>query len=176
MTTIGASLMKSFVKEAAEAVSGDWVLTNGAVLPLLNERCRMTLDINLVGPPTATQRDLLALMEIADSLDLAAESINQTNAFYLQQIDNWQNHLVELYEGSSGAFYRPDVTLFILLAIKRLNESDLEACMQFVDYARKNKEKFAASKVKAAIEDERKKGAGAGKLQRLQKLETYLHI
>ena len=176
MTTIGASLIKSFLKEAAEVVTGDWVLTSGAVLPLLNNTSRMTLDIDLVGPPTATQKDLLRLMEVADSLDLAAESINQSSAFYLQQIENSQNHIVELHEGPSAAFYRPDVTLFILLAIRRFNEADLDACMQFVDYARKNKEKFAAAKVKAAIEDERKKGAGTGKLQRLQKLETYLHI
>ena len=93
MTDMSGAVLKRFVSLASQRLRGDWVVLGGAVLPLLGVEQRITLDIDIAGPETATNRETLELMNIADELDLPVESINQAAAFFLHRIPGWNDRL-----------------------------------------------------------------------------------
>ena len=132
--SITSELMSKFVKSAATRLSGSWVIIGGSVLQLLNISARTTEDIDVAGPQTATQADILTLMEISQSLGLPIETINQAGAFFLHKIENWEKKLILVHKEGKASIYRPNLELFLRLKIARLSESDLEDCLRYMDY------------------------------------------
>ena len=126
--------MSKFVKSAAARLSGSWVIIGGSVLHLLNISARTTEDIDVAGPQTATQADILTLMEISQSFGLPVEAINQSGAFFLRTIHDWENKLILVHKEKNASIYRPNLELFLRLKLVRLSESDLEDCLRYVDY------------------------------------------
>ncbi|MFM8269421.1 MAG: DUF6036 family nucleotidyltransferase [Pseudomonadota bacterium] len=133
MKAIDLKTIKKFVEMAVEKLPGDWVIMGGSVLPLLGKQIRVTQDIDVAGPKNSTLEHTLKLMEIAEELNLPPEAINQAGAFFLNRIPHWKNHLILVAKGKKGAFYRPDLWLFIRLKISRLSESDLSDCIHMID-------------------------------------------
>jgi hypothetical protein len=136
MKAIGAALLEEFLRLAGNTLAGDWVLLGATVLPLLGAKNRITLDIDLVGPPTSTLQDTLKLMEIAEKLGILPEAINQAGGLFLHRIPDWKDHLVEIYRGKRAIIYRPDKTLYLMLKIGRMTESDLSDCLGYLKYAK----------------------------------------
>ena len=128
MTAFDRRLLTRFVRLAGDRLTGDWVVMGGIVLPLLGVEHRVTVDIDLAGPADATNAETFALMEIAERLGLAPESINQAGAHFLHRVRGWQDDLVLLHQGRRARLHRPGVTLFVLLKLSRLSESDLADC------------------------------------------------
>lgn len=85
MNTINHRLLKKFIDLAASKLEGDWILIGGSLLPLLGIEARTTTDIDFVNlnPRKSSNQDTLELMEIAESLKLPVEAINQAGAFFL---------------------------------------------------------------------------------------------
>lgn len=170
MKPINQKIMNQFVSKAIQRLVGDWVLLGGSVLPLLGKEVRVTLDIDLAGPKTATQSETLILMDLAEELGLPPEAINTAGAFFLHRIPFWKDHLVLIGEGKNGNLYRPDLWLFIRLKIARLSESDLSDCLILLNespsLAAKDREELMRELKKGL----RKEGTDPGKLQRRQTL------
>lgn len=133
MTKIDEKLLRRFAVKLADTLRGDWVILGGTVLPLLGISYRATVDIDVAGPRTSSQEDTLKLMEIAEGLGLSVESINQAGAYFLHRIDKYEQNLVLYHAGRKGALYRPNATLFILLKMERLSETDLTDCLVIID-------------------------------------------
>ena len=92
--SISPEIMRNFVAVAADQLKGSWVIIGGSVLHLLNIAARQTEDIDLAGPLTSTQAESLKLMELAESLGLPVEAINQAGAFFLYKIPGWDRKLI----------------------------------------------------------------------------------
>ncbi len=135
MTLLNYKTLKRFVELAGDRLVGDWVIMGGTVLPLLGIEHRTTNDIDIAGPEDAGNEGLFALMSIAEQLGLPVETINQAGAYFLHRIDGWQNEIILLHRGESASIHRPGATLFILLKIGRMTESDLADCIEFLRYA-----------------------------------------
>lgn len=76
-------------------------------------------------------------MEIAESLKLPVESINQAGAFFLSKLGKpaeLKKHLVLFDQSKNCKIFRPDFYLFIQLKIARLSPSDLEDCLVFTEH------------------------------------------
>ncbi len=141
--TINKETLLKFIQKAEQRLQGDWVIIGGAVLPLLGVSQRATVDIDIAGPPESPQSETLVLMEIADELGLPVEAINQAGAFFLRRIKGWEKMLVPLRSVNpeqTAVFFRPQVTLFVLLKMGRLSETDLQDCLVFMEFARRNDE------------------------------------
>jgi hypothetical protein len=151
VSAVDQKLLRRFLKSAGDRLRGDWVLMGGAVLPLLGIEHRVTWDIDVAGPHDAAADQLLVLMEIAEQLGLPVEAINQAGAYFLQRIDGWEEHLVAVHEGKRARMFRPDVTLFLLLKISRLSESDLADCLAMLQYARASDEQPDVRRLKRWI-------------------------
>jgi hypothetical protein len=132
--SISPELMGEFIRKASDQLTGDWVVIGGAVLHLLNVNARQTEDIDLAGPPGATQADVIRLMEIATDFGLPIEAINQAGAFFLSRIMNWQTKLILVHKGASASFFRPNLELFFELKLGRLTEADVTDCVNYLKY------------------------------------------
>ena len=126
--------MEHFIAKASDQLTGDWVVIGGSVLHLLNVDARQTEDIDLAGPPESAQSDMLRLMDIATEFGLPIEAINQAGAYFLFKIKNWQTKLILVHKGSSAAFFRPNLELFVELKLGRLTESDVTDCINYFNY------------------------------------------
>ena len=113
----------------------------------------MTLDIDVAGPDDAGSDQLLALMEIAEEIGLPVEAINQTGAYFLRRVDGWRDHLMAVHRGPRASVLRPDVTLYVLLKIGRLSETDLGDCREMLRLSRRLGEPSDEERLRGAIED-----------------------
>ena len=127
--------MKKFISIALQKLEGEWILIGGTVLPVLGIDLRVTVDIDMVSLDSkSSNRNSLQLMEIAESLGMPVETINQAGAYFLSKIDDVRDHLILLEESKKCKIYHPDSYLFLKLKIARLSESDLEDCIAFIQH------------------------------------------
>lgn len=132
--------MKKFIAKALKTLEGEWVIIGGTVLPLMGIDHRVTMDIDLVNLNfrNSTQQTL-ELMEIAESIGLPVEAINQAGAYFLSKINDVKDHLIPLEQSKNCTIYRPDAYLYLKLKVARCSETDMEDCLVFFQ---KNKAEF----------------------------------
>jgi hypothetical protein len=171
---VDGHLMERFVAMASEELSGDWVVMGGSVLSLVGAGSRVTLDIDVAGPPESRQEQALLLMQIAERLGLSVEAINQAGAYFLHRIAGWQDRLVVVKEGRGARILRPDVTLFLQLKVRRMSESDLSDCTSFVRWCSRRGERPDMDAALGAIDESHDSCESAGQRQRLEELRTFL--
>lgn len=150
MSVVDRSTLQRFVALAGERLKGDWVVIGGAVLPLLGVEHRITLDIDVAGPDEADMAQMLALIDIAETLGLPAAAVNQAGSHFLRLVEDWQAHLVVVHRGSSATLYVPDATLFLLLKLRRLSESDLLDAKVMIELAERRGDPIDADRVRRA--------------------------
>jgi len=173
---VDALTMERFLEMATQRLQGEWVIIGGAALTLMGVEERATLDINLAGPDEATTADTLALTEIAEELGLPVEAINQAASFFLRRIEGWQRHLVTLRRSEYAEIFRPDTTLFVLLKLARLTETDLNDCLKVLALARRGAEQLDLDRLLAAVGDAVKASKSPAKLERLKRLKDELSV
>ena len=147
MRVLNQETLQSFVELAGDRLTGDWVIIGGCVLHLLGLGQRITFDIDVAGPDESGMDQTVPLMEIAEELGLPVESINQAGAFFLRRIEGWAKDIVVIHRGRTATFHVPNATLFLLLKLGRLTESDLSDCLQIIEHARARNEPIHAERV-----------------------------
>jgi hypothetical protein len=173
--TIDSKLLRKFLKLAGARLEGDWILIGGTVLPVLGVNHRVTTDIDLIGLSNPDQGQTLALMSLAEELGLPVESVNQAGAYFLEKIEDFRNRKVLLHRGKKASIFRPDATLFILLKIKRMSESDMADCLEWIKKMKKEREQFDLPVIRKAISGERK-SASVENLLRLDQLALAIGV
>lgn len=174
MKPLDAGRLGRFIRMSGDRLEGDWVVIGGCVLPLLGIAHRVTVDIDLVGPEGATGAQTLKLLELAESMGLPPEAINQAGALFLRRISGWEQRLVLLHGGRTASIYRPDATLFVQLKLGRLSEADLTDCLVMLDYARRNAEQVDEHLLRRAINRALGSSPSAGRDSRLESLLAAL--
>lgn len=170
MTQIDNQILQEFVRKAVDRLSGDWIIIGGSVLQLLNIDIRVTTDIDVAGPDTATQKDTLTLMDIAADIGLPVEAINQAASYFLYKIPDWQSSLVLVRTGKKGRVLRPNTSLFLELKLARLTSSDLDDCLAMLAYTRRHKEPVEVKAMQKLIKAAMKRESNGEKKQRMQLL------
>lgn len=174
MTPIGPALLERFLDCAAARLGGSWVVVGGSVLLLVGRGARETFDIDLAAPKDAGAADLLALLEVAESLGLPAEAVNQAATWFLHRIPDHERHLVVVRTGRAATISRPDATLFVLLKLSRLSESDLEDALEMLRFASESGEPLDRDRLLAAIAAESTSSTSPGRSHRLDALAEAL--
>jgi hypothetical protein len=164
-------ILKKFLKLAVEQLHGEWIVIGGTVLPLCGIDFRVTTDIDFVKLDfKSSNNETLKLMEIAETLKLPVESINQAGAFFLSKIDHIEENLILLEESKKCKIFRPNIYLFIKLKIERLSSTDLEDCIQMIKHHPEEFELFKDKIIKTIKQKLKIKSPSQEKGQRLQKL------
>jgi len=109
----------------ARDISGDWVLVGGALLRVLGLTDRVTIDIDLVPLGKVTNRDQLAVMEIAEKNGFPPEAVNFGAEYFVKKQKGWEKELVLLRDTGKARIYRPTKRLFRRLKEGRATETDL---------------------------------------------------
>lgn len=174
MKSLDKRRLIKFLRLSAKRLRGEWVLLGGSLLPLLGIGHRTTLDIDIVGVSGKERGQVLELMEIAEGLGLSPESINQAAGHFLRQVENWKACLVVLEKGEKGTIYRPDVNLYVRLKIRRLSETDLSDCMEFVRFAMRSNERIDRIILLKSIKQELRRAQSAAKITRLDRLHAFI--
>jgi len=167
---IDVTLLKKFLKLAGDQLTGDWVLMGGTVLPLLGIHYRTTVDIDLVGTTEKQLTQNLKLMEIAETLKLPVETINQAGAYFLHKLPNFRDHLIVLHHGKHATLFRPDLELFIELKMDRLSDTDYHDCVEFIRYVKANNESFDHKRIIKKLTRELKMSENESKKKKLTSL------
>lgn len=174
MHEIDSTVAQKFVKLLGDSLAGDWLVVGGTVLPLLGVKHRVTLDIDIVKKNKASQADTIALMELARSLNLPVETINQAATFFVNKITDWKKNLIPLYEGNKSTVFRPNATLFLLLKLGRMSPSDLTDCLQMLKFASRHKELIDRDRVLNRLHEEIEKEQSELRAARLETLVEKL--
>jgi len=170
---ISAKLLKKFKEEAVKSLFGEWVVIGGAVLHALNIEERTTMDIDLARK-SGGEDQTLELMKISEKLKLPVTTINQAGSFFLNKIENWKDNLILMAESQNCKLYRPNGTLFLLLKIQRMSESDLQDCLQMLKFCKKENEQVDSKLLKRNLQIAKNKSSEESILNRLKTLESAL--
>ena len=104
---INSKLMKKFIAKVLTNLEGEWVIIGGTVLTLLGIDERVTMDIDMVAINNKqSNSQSIKLMEIAESLGLPVEAINQAGEYFLSKVDGFQDHLILFAESKKCKIYR----------------------------------------------------------------------
>lgn len=170
MKALDKQLLNLFIEKAADRLDGEWLVMGGAALSLMGVSFRPTMDIDLAGPADAPMSQGLILMEIAEELGLPVEAVNQSGAFFLRRIANWRGHTVAVAKGRNATLLRPDATLFVLLKLGRLTETDLSDCLAVLKHSAPSSDETAVQRLVDEIEAHLQNEPAPGRLERLQRL------
>lgn len=143
--------IEALVARACERLSGEWLLVGGSAAAVWFAPARTTEDIDLVGL-AGTQDERFALMELAAEASLPIEAVNSAAGYFVRRIDGWREQLVELARGPNATIYRPTATLFLLLKIGRLSETDLEDCLALLAACATTGEPIDRDRVRGRVE------------------------
>jgi hypothetical protein len=121
----------ALVERAGEKLDGEWVLMGAAAAVAWFSPARTTADIDLIGL-AGTQAERLAVMDFAVEVGLPIEAVNSVADFFVRRIPDWREQLVVLHRGSRATIHRPNATLFLLLKVGRLSETDLDDCTRLL--------------------------------------------
>ncbi len=121
--------ISGLLDEICQKVGGNWLLTGGSLIQLEVDSARATEDIDLVAINHSSLSEVAAqneLFKAAVRLGLSAENVISAASFFVQNIPNWKQNLIELRAGPAGKIFRPNLTLFILLKLGRASPVDLK--------------------------------------------------
>lgn len=144
-------LLTEFLKQAGEKLKGRWLLVGGTLLPALGVNLRSTVDIDFIGLGKAEAEQQLELMELAESLGLPVDTVNQAAAYFLKKVGHSPEDLIELYRGTSATIYRPTVELYWKLKVGRLSESDAEDCLEYFKFCKRAGDRIDIDRLKSAL-------------------------
>ena len=173
MKSLDSELLKELLARAADQLEGKWLLLGGTLLPALGLDVRSTVDVDLVSLERTGPNQTLRLMELAETLGLPVETINQAAAFFLEKAGYTEDDLILLRKGKSAVIYRPTVELYWKLKIPRLTESDLLDCQHYFHYSKGQKNPFDEESLRALVELALQ---GPSSPERVRRLEQLLAI
>jgi hypothetical protein len=136
---------------AGERLEGEWLLVGGASAAAWFSPARTTEDLDLIGL-AGTQAERFSLMELAAAAAIPIEAVNSAADFFVRRIPDWRQQLVELHRGSRATIFRPSATLFVLLKLRRLTETDLDDCTALLRHVRATGEAIDRVRVVAALD------------------------
>lgn len=125
---VEALIVEALLKDICQNVGGEWLLLGGSLVQLEYDGDRATADIDLLSlshPDLSETRTQDELFKAAIRLGLDAESVNSAARFFLTETPGWESELIEWKKGAKGRVYRPSLTLFVALKLKRGTEVDI---------------------------------------------------
>jgi hypothetical protein len=151
MKLLDHDALRQLLAEAADVITGDWLLVGGAAMALWLRTERTTEDIDLIGlgDRTGTRRQLL---DFAYQRGLPVEMLNSAADYFVTRIEGWNDGMELLVEGRSARIYRPSATVLMLTKLSRGSEQDLLDCHSIVDHVEAAGEAVDADRVVAALD------------------------
>jgi hypothetical protein len=151
MAAFDRARVAELLQLAGTRLTGEWLLVGGAAAASWFSPERTTEDLDLIGLG-GSQGERFALMQLAADAAIPIEAVNSAADFFVRRIPDWREQLVELHRGSAATIYRPNPTLFLLLKLARLTETDLSDCMLLIEHVRATGDELDRDRVMTALD------------------------
>jgi hypothetical protein len=123
------SKIRKILDELCQTIGGDWLLVGGALVQIEFNEQRATEDIDLALIASSGKSEAVLQTELfrfsMNALQIGPESVNLAVTPFLNDIPGWRDECKLLQAGAAGNIYRPTLTLFIALKMKRASSIDL---------------------------------------------------
>lgn len=168
-------MLKNFLSRAVQTLDGEWLLVGGTLLPAVGIDIRSTADIDLLGlgPREASQQ--IELMNIAESLGLPVESVNQAAGFFLKKVGYKKADLIILERSKNATVYRPSAELYIKLKLGRFSETDFTDCEEYLKFCLRVSDPIDIGAVVAQIEQAEEKAQNSHQKSRIRKFKNMVN-
>jgi hypothetical protein len=173
MKNLDSKLLNEFLEIAGQHLTGDWLLVGGTLLPAVGIDSRATVDIDFVGLTASERSQTLEVMDIAEKLSLPIETINQAAAYFVDKVSPKKADMIILKKGKRANIFRPSCEFYLKLKCERLSQSDLQDCMMYYEFCKKNGDKIDGASIKKHLNAVSKQQTGE-KLKRLKQLLNSL--
>lgn len=170
MKALDIKILKEFLRLAGDNLRGEWLLIGGTLLPAVGLNIRSTIDIDFVGLGDDEARQSLELMDLAESLGLGVETINQSAAYFAKKAGVKAEDLYLLSRGKKAKIYRPSVELYWQLKVARLSEADVMDCAHYFNYCKSCGDKINLLRLKKMVVAAQKKERTPEKALRIEQL------
>lgn len=168
MKNLNARLLREFLKQAGNSLTGNWLLVGGTLLPAVGLDVRSTVDIDLVGLGEKERGQGLELMRLCDALGFPVETINSAATFFVNEVGFDKSDILPLYRGSSATIHRPTVEFYWKLKLKRLTEGDQLDCQHYLQYCKGRNDPIPSEKLKAMVQAHMRREPDPEKRSRLK--------
>jgi len=120
--------IETLLTEICQKIGGEWLLIGGSLVILEFDGERATEDIDLVqiravGKSEAKAQD--ELFRAAFRIGLDPETVNSAARFFVSEVPGWESEILPFRTGPVGTVFRPSLTLFVALKMRRGTEIDL---------------------------------------------------
>src|SRR6185437_3743829 len=123
------SKIRKILEELCQNIGGDWLLVGGALVQIEFNAERATEDIDLARIASTAKSEAVLQTELfrfsMRELQVGPESLNLAVSPFLDDIKGWRDECKLLQTGSNGSVFRPSLSLFIALKMKRASSIDL---------------------------------------------------
>lgn len=113
-----------------DQLGGDWLLAGGSLVRLVFDGSRGTEDIDLArmreSPHLSRDAALASLYQKLIADGLGPEWVNTALEPFVAAVPDWMDHVVLLKEGGMGRIFRPTLTLFAFLKLRRGTDIDMQ--------------------------------------------------
>ena len=123
-----ASTQEEILRYLLDEVGGDWFLTGGGLVRMSFDAARGTEDLDLVGlshPELSDESAKQMLYRWLIDRGFGPEWINSAVEPFVREVEGWQNETVLVRTGEKGRLFRPTITLFAFLKLRRGTEIDV---------------------------------------------------
>ncbi len=125
---MNASQVQKIVDYLADELGGDWFLTGGALVQLAFNPDRGTEDVDFVRIAHPELSDEAARNQFFQWLmrnGLGPEWVNAAVEPFVREVSGWQHEVMLLKQGSRGRVFRPNLTFFVYLKLRRGTSIDV---------------------------------------------------
>ncbi len=121
--------IEAILDHLCQNIGGDWLLVGGALVQLHINAERATEDIDLAFISHSKKTLNLAQNELfqysMQNLNIGPESVNLAVDFFLNEISDWRENCVLIQSGTQGRIFRPNLSLFVALKMRRASTIDI---------------------------------------------------
>src|SRR4051812_34259178 len=123
MVPMEKEISSAIIDRICQSIGGKWLILGGALVQLYYNGERATEDLDLVsmGHPEKSKEILQNdLFQFAlKNFQMGPEFMNLAVEFFLKDLQGWENEIILFKKGDVGEVYRPSLTLFCALKIRR---------------------------------------------------------
>ena len=123
-----AKTLEEILSFLSDDLGGDWLLTGGSLVRLVFDASRGTEDVDLVRiahPELSDEAAKNRLFRWLIDRGLGPEWVNSAVEPFVREVEGWKRELVLVRTGTKGQIFRPNLTLFVYLKLRRGSEVDL---------------------------------------------------
>ena len=120
---------EQILEQLCQKIGGDWLLVGGTLVQLCYDGGRSTEDIDLVqiAHPSRSKESLQdeLFRFTLNTWQMGPEYINLSADFFVRDLKGWESELLLMKHGPVGRIFRPSITLFAALKLRRASELDI---------------------------------------------------